>query len=77
MNAGPGVGDFKLAIVRAAGTQTIEAVSFNPGHFQLIEDPSLIHLICKASEIGRMASGSGEPPEWCRNGGPLKRDGPK
>ena len=60
MNAGPGVGDFKVAIARPAGTQNIEVVSLSPNHFQLVNDPSLIHLICKAKEMARMSSRSGE-----------------
>jgi hypothetical protein len=71
MNAGPGVGDFKIAIVRPAGTQNIEVLSLSPNHFQLVDDPSLIHVICKAKEIARATSRSGELPEWCRNARPL------
>jgi hypothetical protein len=78
MNAGPGVGDFKVAIARPAGTQNIEVVSLSPNHFQLVDDPSLIHLVCKAKAMARIASRSGEPPEWCRNARPLKpASGPK
>ena len=71
MNAGPGVGDFKIVIARPGGTQTIEVASLSPDHFQLVDDPSLIHLICKAKEIARVASRSGEPPDWCTNARPL------
>ena len=78
MNAGPGVGDFKVAITRPAGTQNIEVFSLSPNHFQLVDDPSLIHLVCKAKEMARIASGSGELPEWCRNAKPLNpASGPK
>ena len=78
MNAGPGVGDFKIAIARPAGTQNIEVVSLSPNHFQLVNDPSLIHLVCKAKEMARMSSRSGDLPEWCRNVRPLKPvTGPK
>jgi hypothetical protein len=66
MNAGPGVGDFRVAIARPAGTQTIEVASLSPNHVQLIADPSLLHVICKAKEMARMASRSVELPEWCR-----------
>jgi hypothetical protein len=51
MNAGPGVGDFEVTIVRPAGTQKIEVLSLSPNHFSLVDDPSLIHVICKAKEI--------------------------
>jgi hypothetical protein len=71
MNAGPGVGDFRVAITRSGGTQNIEVLSLSPNHVQLVADPSLIHLICKAKEMARMASRSGELPEWCRNARPL------
>jgi len=71
MNAGPGVGDFKIAIARPAGTQNIEVLSLSPSHFQLVNNPSLLHLICKAKEMARISSRSGELPEWCRNARPL------
>ena len=71
MNAGPGVGDFKIAIARPAGAQNIDVVSLSPNHYQLVNDPSLIHLVCKAKEMARMSSRSGELPEWCRNARPL------
>lgn len=71
MNAGPGVGDFKVAIARPTGTQIIEVASLSPNHFQLVADPSLIHVICKAKEMARIASRSGELPEWCRTARPL------
>ncbi len=78
MNAGPGVGDFKIAIARPAGTQHIEVASLSPDHFQLVNDPSLIHLLCKAKEMARIASGSGALPDWCRNARPLNPvNGPK
>jgi hypothetical protein len=71
MNAGPGVGDFEVTIVRPVGTQNIKVISLSPNHFELVDDPSLIHVICKAKEIARVASRSGELPEWCRNDRPL------
>jgi len=71
MNAGPGVGDFKVAIARPDGTQNIDVVSLSPNHFQLINDPALVHVICKAKEIARMSSSSGELPDWCKNVRPL------
>lgn len=71
MNAGPGVGDFRIAVARPAGTQNIEVASLSPDHFQLVDDPSLVHLVCKAKEMARFASRSGELPEWCRNARPL------
>jgi hypothetical protein len=71
MNAGPGVGDFKIAIARPGGPQTIDVASLSPDHFQRVRDPSLIHLVCKAKEMARMASRSGELPEWCRTARPL------
>jgi hypothetical protein len=36
MNAGPGVGDFKIAIARPSGTQNIEVLSLMPNHVQLV-----------------------------------------
>jgi hypothetical protein len=78
MNAGPGVGDFKVAITRPTGTQNIEVVSLSPNHFQLVDAPSLIHVICQAKEMARIAAGSGELPEWCKNARPLTpAGGPK
>lgn len=71
MNAGPGVGDFKIAIARPAGTQNIDVVSLMPQHVQLLEYPALRHLICKAKDMGRIASNSGELPAWCRDAKPL------
>ena len=70
MNAGPGVGDFKIAITRPAGPQNIDVASLSPDHFQLVKDPSLIHLVCKAKDMARVAS-RGELPEWCRTARPL------
>jgi hypothetical protein len=72
MNAGPGVGDFKIAITRAAGPQNIEVLSLLPNHVELLERPALIHLVCQAKEMARRASRSGELPDWCRNARPLK-----
>jgi hypothetical protein len=72
MNAGPGVGDFKIAITRAAGPQNIEVVSLSPNHIELVARPALIHLVCQAKEMARRASRSGELPDWCRNARPLK-----
>jgi hypothetical protein len=78
MNAGPGVGDFKLAITRPAGTQNIDVLSLSPNHIQLVKDPALLHVICKAKEMARISSKSGELPDWCRNVRPLNPvGGPK
>jgi len=78
MNAGPGVGDFKLAITRPAGTQNIDVLSLSPNHMQLVKDPALLHVICKAKEMARISSKSGELPDWCRNVRPLNPvSGPK
>ena len=71
MNAGPGVGDFKIAIARPSGTQNIEVVSLMPNHVQLVKYPALIHLICKAKDMARISSKSGELPNWCKNARPL------
>jgi hypothetical protein len=71
MNAGPGVGDFKIAIARASGTQNIEVLSLMPNHVQLVKYPALIHLICRAKDMARFSSKSGELPDWCRNAPPL------
>src|SRR5258708_17704908 len=43
MNAGPGVGDFQIAITRASGAQNIDVAFLSPNHFQLVDDPSLLH----------------------------------
>jgi hypothetical protein len=71
MNAGPGVGDFKIAIARPSGTQNIEVLSLMPNHVQLVKNPALIHLVCKAKDMARISSKSGELPDWCRNAPPL------
>src|SRR5437879_6713606 len=71
MNAGPGVGDFKIAITRPDGIQNIDVLSLMPDHVQLLKYPALIHLICKAKDIGRVVSNSGELPSWCRDARPL------
>jgi hypothetical protein len=71
MNAGPGVGDFKIAITRPSGTQNIEVLSLMPNHDQLVKNPALIHLVCRAKDIARISSKSGELPDWCRNARPL------
>jgi hypothetical protein len=71
MNAGPGVGDFKIAIARPAGLQNVDVLSLMPDHVQLVKYPALIHLICKAKDMGRIASNSGELPSWCRDAKPL------
>ena len=64
-NAGPGVGDFKIAIVRPSGDQNIDVLSLLPTHFQLVNSPALIHLICKAKDMARIASHAGQLPDWC------------
>jgi hypothetical protein len=71
MNAGPGVGDFKIAIARPSGTQNIEVLSLMPNHDQLVKNPALIHLVCKAKDMARISSKSGELPDCCRNARPL------
>ena len=71
MNAGPGVGDFKIAIARASGTQNIEVLSLMPNHVQLVKYAALIHLVCQAKDMARISSKSGEPPDWCKNSLPL------
>jgi hypothetical protein len=65
-NAGPGVGNFKIAIRRPSGVQNIDAVSLMPKHIQLVKDPALVHLVCRAKEMARVASKSNETPDWCR-----------
>lgn len=77
MNAGPGVGDFKIAIVRPSGAQNIEVLSLMPNHVQLLENPALIHLICKAKDMARISSKSGELPDWCENARPLNGQVPQ
>jgi len=76
LNAGPGVGDFKIAIARPSGTQNIEVLSLMPNHFQLVKDPSLIHLVCKAKDLARVSSKSAEIPDWCSNVPPLNGQAP-
>ena len=71
MNAGPGVGDFKIAIARPSGTQNIEVLSLLPNHDQLVKNPALILLVCRAKDLARISSKSGELPDWCRNVRPL------
>jgi len=71
MNAGPGVGDFKITITRPSGTQNIEVLSLLPNHDQLVKNPALIHLVCRAKDLARISSKSGELPDWCRNARPL------
>jgi hypothetical protein len=71
MNAGPGVGDFKIAIARPTGIQNIDVLSLMPNHAQLVKYPALIDLICKAKDMARIASNSGERPRWCTDAGPL------
>lgn len=71
LNAGPGVGDFKIAITRPYGTQNIEVLSLMPNHDQLVKNPALIHLVCRAKDLARISSKSGELPDWCRNARPL------
>lgn len=67
-NAGPGVGDFKIAIARPSGDQNVDVLSLLPTHFQLVNNPALIHLICKAKDIARTASRAGQLPAWCADG---------
>ena len=56
MNAGPGAGDFKIAIARPSGTQNIDALSLMPDHVQLVKYPALIHLVYKAKDLARITS---------------------
>ena len=74
MNAGPGVGDFKIAIARPSGVQNIELISLMPGHVQLGKNSALVQLICRARNLARMATHSAEFPDWCKDRGaePLK-----
>ncbi len=67
MNAGPGVGDFKISIARPSGVQNIEVVSLMPGHVQLGRKSALVQLICRAKDMARIASHSAELPEWCKD----------
>ena len=64
MNGGRGVGDFKIVIDRPSGTQNIEVLSLLPNHFQLVQNPTLVRLICMGKAVARATSA--EPPEWCR-----------
>jgi hypothetical protein len=77
LNAGPGVGDFKIAITRPSGTQNIEVLSLMPNHDQLVKNPALVHLVCTAKDIARISSKSGELPDWCRNARPLNAQVPQ
>ena len=36
---------------RPAGTQNIEVLSLSSNHFELVENPPLIHVICKAKKM--------------------------
>ena len=71
LNAGPGVGDFKIIIRRTSGPQETEALSLLPSHIQLIEHPALVHLVCRAKQMARVASHAGEIPDWCEGLKPL------
>jgi hypothetical protein len=44
-NAGPGVGDFKLAIDRSSRTQNVIVIGLMPNHYSLQQDPALLHVI--------------------------------
>ena len=76
LNAGPGVGDFKIAIARPSGTQNVDVLSLMPEHMELVKSPVLVHLVCKVKDIARIASGSNELPDWCRNIRPLTAEMP-
>lgn len=67
MNAGPGVGDFKITIARPSGSRNIDVVSLMPNHYSLVTNPAMIEIICIAKEMARRSPNSGELPDWCRN----------
>jgi hypothetical protein len=66
MNAGPGVGDFKITIARSSSSQKIDVVSLMPNHYSLIANPALTQLICMAKAMAQRRPISGELPAWCR-----------
>jgi hypothetical protein len=65
MNAGPGVGDFRVTVNRPAETQTITVLSLMPKHYSLRKDPTLLRVICTAKSLTRRVVGSGEVSAWC------------
>ncbi len=61
-----GVGSFKIIINRPSCVQHIDVLGLLPGW-----SSSLEHLICRAKEMGRIASKSDAPPDWCEHIKPL------
>ena len=60
LNAGSGVGDYDIEIHRASGVQRVPVFSLMPSHYSLMQDPTLLRVICRAKEIG-----GDERPPWC------------
>jgi hypothetical protein len=66
MNAGPGVGNFKVVIDRPSGAQEVDVISLLPKHVQFAQDTSLIQLVCMAKDMAQVASwGASATPDWC------------
>jgi hypothetical protein len=72
MNAAPIFHDYDVEIPRSEEVQDIQVLAFMPGHIELQQHPALLHLICKAKEIERLASSSQETPGWCKTLPPLQ-----
>jgi len=68
LNAGPGVGDYELAVYRVSGTQRIPVMALMPDHVDLRRDPTLLRLICGAKRIAGVPE-----PGWCPTSGPEHR----
>jgi hypothetical protein len=65
-NAAPIFDDYSIEIARQNKPQLITVIAFMPEHRELQDRPALTQLICKAKDIAREASKSGEVPEWCK-----------
>ena len=72
MNAAPIPHDYEIEIARAEGVQGIQVLAFMPTHIELKQHPALLHLVCEAREIERLASSNQEMPGWCENLPPLQ-----
>lgn len=60
MNAGPGVGDYRIEIQRAAQVQGISVGALLPSHVEYRKDPTLLQLVCGAKKIAGLTL-----PAWC------------
>ena len=60
MNAGGGVGDYEIEIHRRSGLQTVSVLSLLPNHSELLRNPTLLSVICRAKDIA-----GDKHPGWC------------